>query len=331
MGDAMADTKNIKNIGIVGRGAIGVNIALYLQSAKNIKTTLLIRDHYDRSDRLSLSTPDAKIHSIKCDQAYISESSLKQLDMIILPVKHYQIEGLLQEIAEKLDPKTTILLLHNGMGGIELVQMYLPNNPLLVATTTDGVYKTSPTCFVQTALGQLDIGVIYKKRTKEESTYKESTYEKSTDEKNVVENCNVPKWNYVNCLHPHLVWRNDIVVSLYQKLAVNAAINPLTALKNCKNGELVNYSEDVSRIKEEIFDLFEFMNLALDNHALSLHIDAVIQLTKENYSSMHQDFQNGRETEVEGILGFLLAKGQETGMKMAYVQQLYEQIRAGLK
>jgi 2-dehydropantoate 2-reductase len=73
------------------------------------------------------------------------------------------------------------------------------------------------------------------------------------------------------------------------------------------------------------------MDLPSDNHALSLHIDTVIQLTKENYSSMHQDFQNGRETEVEGILGFLLAKGQETGMKMAYVQQLYEQIRAGLK
>ncbi|PKH99843.1 ketopantoate reductase family protein [Glaciecola sp. 33A] len=328
----MADIQNIKNIGIVGRGAIGVNIALYLQSADNIKTTLLIRDHYNRSDRLSLSTPDAKIHTIKCKQAHISESSLKQLDMIILPVKQYQIEGLLQEIAEKLDPKTTILLLHNGMGGIELVQMYLPNNPLLVATTTDGVYKTSPTCFVQTASGQLDIGVIYNKRTKQESNYKESTDEKSTDEKstdekNMLENHDVPKWDYVNCLHPHLVWHTDIVVSLYQKLAVNAAINPLTALKNCKNGELVNYSKDVSRIKEEIFDLFEFMNLALDNHALSLHIDAVIQLTKENYSSMHQDFQNGRETEVEGILGFLLAKGQETGMKMAYVQQLYEQIK----
>jgi 2-dehydropantoate 2-reductase len=318
MGDAMADTKNIKNIGIVGRGAIGVNIAFYLQSAKNIKTTLLIRDHYDWSDRLSLSTPDAKTHAIKCAQAHISKVSLKQLDMIILPVKQYQIEGLLQEIAEKLDPKTTVLLLHNGMGGIELVQMYLPNNPLLVGTTTDGVYKTSPTCFVQTALGRLDIGVIYKKGTKEGSTY----------EKNIVENANTAKWNYITCLHPHLVWRNDIEVALYQKLAVNAAINPLTALKNCKNGELSNYSEDISKIKEEIFDLFEFMNLPFDNHELSLHIDAVIQLTKANYSSMHQDFHNGRETEVDGILGFLLAKGQETGMKMTYVQQLYKQIKA---
>ena len=326
MGNAMADTQSIKKIGIVGRGAIGVNIAFYLQSAKTVKTTLLVRDQYDRSDMLSLTTADAKVHAIKCDQAYISASSLKQLDMIILPVKQYQIERLLQEIAEKLDPKTTILLLHNGMGGIELVQMYLPNNPLLVATTTDGVYKTSPTCFVQTAVGQLDIGVIYKKRTNEESSCEESAYEKS-----IVENHNIPKWNYVNCLHPHLVWRNDIVFALYQKLAVNAAINPLTALKNCKNGALVNYSEEVSRIKEEIFDLFEFMDLPLDNHTLSLHIDAVIQLTKENYSSMHQDFQNGRETEVEGILGFLLAKGQETGMKMAYVQQLYEQIKATSK
>jgi 2-dehydropantoate 2-reductase len=80
-------------------------------------------------------------------------------------------------------------------------------------------------------------------------------------------------------------------------------------------------------IKEEVFDLYEFMNLPLDNHALSKQIDDVIRLTQDNYSSMHQDYQNGRETEVEGILGFLLARAKETGMKMNFIKTLYEQIK----
>jgi 2-dehydropantoate 2-reductase len=227
----------------------------------------------------------------------------------VIPVKHYQIETLLLELAPILSTETALLLLHNGMGGIELVQKYLPNNPLLVATTTDGVYKTSATCFVQTAIGQFDIGVI--------------------DEGNSLENNTNSEWEYLEAVHPHLRWRNDIVFALYQKLAVNAAINPLSALKNCKNGELLNYSDDIKKIKEETFDLYEFMNLPLDNHALSQHIDAVIQLTQDNYSSMHQDFHNGRKTEVEGILGFLLEKAKETGMKMPFIQTLYEQIKAG--
>ncbi|MFT6086572.1 MAG: 2-dehydropantoate 2-reductase [Glaciecola sp.] len=165
----------------------------------------------------------------------------------------------------------------------------------------------------------------------EENLDEENLDEENLDEENPIAKHNNSAWDYLSCLHPNLLWRSDMAFVLYQKLAVNAAINPLTALKNCKNGELVNYSEEVKKVKEEIFDLYEFMNLPLDNHALSLHIDAVIQLTKENYSSMHQDFQNGRETEVEGILGFLLEKGKETGMKMAFVQTLYEQIKAQSK
>ncbi|MFT5712422.1 MAG: 2-dehydropantoate 2-reductase [Glaciecola sp.] len=338
MDNEMANTQIIKRIGIIGRGAIGVNIAFNLQFVECVQTTLLVKEHYDRSDVLSLLTVDGEKHIIKCNQAYISKSILQPLDLIILPVKQYQIERLLLDIAEYLDTKTTILLLHNGMGGIQLVQKYLPNNPLLVATTTDGVYKTSTTCFIQTAVGQFDIGAIYEENVDEENVDEENVDEENADEESVneesideekpIEKHNNSRWNYLSYLHPRLLWRSDMAFALYQKLAVNAAINPLTAIKNCKNGELVHYSEEVKKVKEEIFDLYEFMNLPIDNHALSLHIDNVIQLTKENYSSMHQDFQNKRETEVEGILGFLLEKGKETGMKMAFIQTLYEQIKA---
>jgi 2-dehydropantoate 2-reductase len=318
MDNEMANTQIIKRIGIIGRGAIGVNIAFNLQFTQSIQTTLLVREHYDRSDVLSLLTVGGETHTIKCEQAYISKSALQLLDVIILPVKQYQIERVLQDIAEYLDTKTTVLLLHNGMGGIQLVKKYLPNNPLLVATTTDGVYKISTTGFIQTAVGQFDVGAIYE----------EIADEDIVDEENAIKKYNHSTWDYLHYIHPNILWRSDMAFALYQKLAVNAAINPLTALKNCKNGELVNYSEEVKKVKEEIFDLYEFMNLPIDNHALSLHIDSVIQLTKENYSSMHQDFQNDRETEVEGILGFLLEKGKETGMKMTFIQTLYEQIKA---
>ena len=311
MVNEMADIQNVKKVGIIGRGAIGVNLAFYLQLSANIKTMLLVRDHYDLEEKLTLLDADGKTHQINAPQHFLSQQTLQQLDLIVIPVKQYQIEALLQKLAPIIASKTAILLLHNGMGGIELVQKYLPNQPLFVATTTDGVYKTSSTCFVQSAVGQLDIGMI--------------------DEENSLEENAGAEWKYLEALHPNFRWRNDIVFALYQKIAVNAAINPLTALKNCKNGEVLHYSDDLRKIKEEIFDLYEFMNLPLDNHTLSQHIDAVIELTKNNYSSMHQDLHNGRETEVEGILGFLLEKGRETGMKLPFIQTLYEQVKAASK
>ena len=302
----MADSKMTKRIGIIGRGAIGINVAYHLQSAQSIETNLLIREHYDPLQALTLQTENGETHTLKCKQCFMTEHTLSQLDLIVIPVKQYQLESVMKTIAPIIPSHTSVVLLHNGMGGIELAEKYLPNNLLLAATTTDGVYKTSAHSFVQTAVGQFEMGLAH--------AYDAhlSTHELKLD--------------YVKKLHPNFHWRNDIIFALYQKLAVNAVINPLTALKNCKNGDLKNFPEEVNKIKEEVFDLYEFMNLPIDNHALSLHIDKVIQLTKLNYSSMHQDFHHGRETEVEGILGFLLQKGEETGMKMAFIRQLYTQI-----
>ena len=296
----------MKKIGIVGRGSIGVNMAFYMQSASDIQVTLLVRDSVNLSEVLSIMTSDGEKHLLICQQAHISRESLRDLDLIIMPVKQYQVETLLQTIAPLVNTHASLMLLHNGMGGIELAKKYLPDNPLLAATTTDGVYKTSPTAFIQSATGQLDIG--------------------PADPEQSTENGNEPDFNYIKQIHPNVHWRNDIIFALYQKLAVNAVINPLTALKNCKNGELINYSAEVNSVKQEVFDLYEFMNLPIDNHALSQLIDDVIQLTQQNYSSMQQDFQHGRETEVEGILGFLIEKGHETGMKMDFIQGLYTQI-----
>jgi len=302
----MADKQTLKNIGIIGRGAIGVDIAFHLQNAENINTTLLLRKQHDISNPLFIKVKDGETHHLNCEQTHLSEDTLSQLDLLVIPVKQYQLKSLLQTISPIVQKHTVILLLHNGMGGIELAEKHLPNNPLLVATTTDGVYKTSDSTFVQTAIGQFDIGPV--------------------DEKTLLLTSSETSLQFIKQLHPNFNWRVDIIFALYQKLAVNAVINPLTALKNCKNGELSKYQTEVNCIKEEIFDLYEFMNLPIDNHTLSQHIDDVIQLTANNYSSMHQDFHHGRETEVDGILGFLLEKGQETGMKLNFIQELYNQI-----
>jgi 2-dehydropantoate 2-reductase len=311
MVNEVAIMQNLIKVGIIGKGAIGVNIAFFLRHSKKIETTLLLRNSYELPQELNIKTTDGKYHAIECQQNYISQHSLAQLDLIILPVKQYQLESLLESISPLVQPKTVLLLLHNGMGGIELAQKYCPNNQILAGITTDGVYKASASNYIQTAVGKLEVGNINLKNT-QQGHIKNKLSEPS---------------EALAAIHPNLHWRHDIVFALYQKLAINAAINPLTALKNCKNGELSNYSNEVNMIKEEVFDLYEFMNLPLDNHALSKQIDDVIRLTQDNYSSMHQDYQNGRETEVEGILGFLLARAKETGMKMNFIKTLYEQIK----
>ncbi|STV20682.1 2-dehydropantoate 2-reductase [Klebsiella pneumoniae] len=43
----------------------------------------------------------------------------------------------------------------------------------------------------------------------------------------------------------------------WRKLAVNCVINPLTALKGCKNGDLRDYTQEVAAICREVAAVME--------------------------------------------------------------------------
>ncbi|MDT0582926.1 ketopantoate reductase family protein [Brumicola blandensis] len=295
-------------VGIIGRGAIGVCLASYLSKQNQMQTVLFIRDTYEPISPLYLQQVDGVDIAITAPQVNLNAETLKDIDLLILPIKHYQVETTLLALQGKLSHHTTVLLLHNGMGTQALIEKHLPNTPYLIGITTDAAYQVSANRFHQVACGKLEIGCPI--QTSE------------IDSRNV----STRSMTELMKLHPRLTWREDIEYAQYQKLAINAAINPLSATKNCKNGQVKHFKDELKQIKSEIFDLYEFMNLPIDNHELSQQIDDVIDLTKNNYSSMHQDFNKNRQTEVDGILGFLLLKGEETGMKLPFIESLYQQI-----
>ncbi len=300
------------NVGIIGRGAIGVCLASYLSQKKNIHTCFFIRDTYTALSPLYLQQTNGVDLALTAPQLTMDAQTLKNIDLLIVPVKHYQVEATLLSLQDKLSDHTTLLLLHNGMGTKSLLEKYLPNTPYLIGITTDAAYQVSANRFHQAACGKLEIG--------------KPIQASAVDERNIANSSSADLF----ALHPMMKWRDDIEFAQYQKLAINAAINPLSATKNCKNGEIKHFTEELRCIKSEIFDLYEFMNLPIDNHELSKQIDDVIDLTANNYSSMHQDFHKNRQTEVEGILGFLLLKGEETGMKLPMIESLYKQITSRL-
>ncbi|MNN79371.1 2-dehydropantoate 2-reductase [compost metagenome] len=53
----------------------------------------------------------------------------------------------------------------------------------------------------------------------------------------------------------------------------------------------------------------------------------VVELTADNYSSMYQDMELGRETEIEAITGFLLARAAQHGIAVPVNQGLYQAIK----
>lgn len=123
----------------------------------------------------------------------------------------------------------------------------------------------------------------------------------------------------------------DVAGLAWGKLVINAAINPLTALLRVPNGELL-----------ERPDARELMGLAAGEAAavglaqgLCLPFDDPVAAAKDvarrtaaNHSSMYQDVQRGRPTEIDAICGAVVQAGERLGVPTPVNQTLWLLVRA---
>ncbi|NMU82308.1 2-dehydropantoate 2-reductase, partial [Vibrio parahaemolyticus] len=87
------------------------------------------------------------------------------------------------------------------------------------------------------------------------------------------------------------------------KLAINCAINPLTAILQCKNGELAKpeFKIQLESITQELVEVMSKEGIAIEFRSLFDTVMQVVNATAENYSSMRQDVFHQRRTEIDFI------------------------------
>jgi len=107
---------------------------------------------------------------------------------------------------------------------------------------------------------------------------------------------------------------NNIESVIWGKLIVNAAINPLTALLNVKNGELLERPSARALMRElarEAASVAEALGMALPFRGPERAVEVVARRTAENTSSMLQDVLRGAPTEVDVINGAVVRLGEK--------------------
>ena len=115
---------------------------------------------------------------------------------------------------------------------------------------------------------------------------------------------------------------------LWRKLAINAAINPLTALLRCTNGELAGDPADrVRRLCTEISAVARAAGMGRAVESLENVVFEVIHNTADNRSSMLQDVEAGRPTEIDYITGWLVEQANRLGMDVPANAALLEQVK----
>ncbi len=122
----------------------------------------------------------------------------------------------------------------------------------------------------------------------------------------------------------------DAFAVLYRKLFINAVINPITTILRVKNGELIR-NQYASALASEVFSEIKQIAKALnlkDHETLKTRIFKTLETTADNKSSMLQDIEWKRQTEVDDILGYTLHLAAEYNISTPKLKNIYLIIKA---
>lgn len=123
----------------------------------------------------------------------------------------------------------------------------------------------------------------------------------------------------------------DIEARLWEKAVANAAINPLTALWRVTNGELLQTEERrwlLTRLAEEAANVARTKGIVLPFEDPVGFVESVCRTTAANRSSMLQDVERGRQTEIDSINGIIVAGGRGLGVPVDINEVVWRLVRA---
>jgi len=117
---------------------------------------------------------------------------------------------------------------------------------------------------------------------------------------------------------------------LWSKLAVNAAINPLTALLGVPNGDLLRDPGLValmSRVAGEVAAVAAAQGIVLPFPNAAEQAISVARATAANRSSMLQDISRGVATEIDAICGAIVTAGEALGVPTPLNARLFTLVK----
>ncbi|KAJ2706707.1 2-dehydropantoate 2-reductase (Ketopantoate reductase) (KPA reductase) (KPR) [Coemansia sp. IMI 203386] len=377
-GGASLSSSPSSRIHVLGAGAVGLLLAAHLrQSGRPITLLLRSQSAVDRFRRNSscisvvndwvkahptrklflASDPGAglapwKAADVQAEAPSSTESSEKpMISRLILATKAQDTLHAYWSVKERLCSQSTVVLLQNGMGVYEAIQREFYPSPqqyqkelstdiptFIIGTNSHGCLRSQDKEeeFVthHTAFGGCQFAV-RPSLLNPPPPLPESALDMLTALSSQALDVSITNWS-------------DLHHRLLLKLAANAAINPVTALTDCRNGYLAPPPPDtdsqcadqdyyrsmhsyLSSACAEISAIYARAHPHLHNEltarAIEDYVTHIAQTTARNRSSMLQDVAAGRQTEVEWINGYLVRLGQQHGVPTPVNTLLYTLVK----
>lgn len=273
---------------ILGAGAIGGLWALRLQALGG-EVTLIERTAAPKQHRLCISENNLE----RCHDFPVMTTATtpgQSLSPLLIATKAGDTASALQPFLSMLHTGDTVILLQNGMGVDDWLRQQRPDLLLLTAITTDGVYRRDRNRLVMAGHGTTLIGG-EQPAEQQQARRIADLWQQSGARVEAVDDMRQRRW---------------------QKLAINCAVNPLTARYRCRNGELLGKPDALQTMQalcKEVAAVMSAEGLPATGQQLFDSACQVARLTGANTSSMLADVLAGRQTEIDFMNGYVARMG----------------------
>ncbi len=289
---------------IVGPGAMGLFFAGHLCRA-GVSVALL--DHCPDRARLLhhivlRETGHEQDMPVTCEA---NPQMVENYAHVLICVKAHSTRHVVEALYPYIAPDTYTLSLQNGLGNRELLATLPCRHNVRIGITSYGAYLVNSHTVQVAGNGSIQM---------------QGT---PTDPVSM-------QWrNLLEQAHLHTTLHENMDEILWTKLILNAAINPVTALYNIRNGELEPHPtawQRASAILTESVAIANGLGIRIEAGILQHALSDICEKTRYNCSSMLMDVRAGRPTEVHAINGAIISAAQKVGLPAPANQKIVKEI-----
>ncbi|MGQ9587297.1 MAG: ketopantoate reductase family protein [Thermoplasmata archaeon] len=227
-------------------------------------------------------------------------------ELLVVTTKAYDTGEAVRACRSAVSSRTMVLTLQNGLGNLEILRNWKGKNAF-GGTTTIGAALISPGVVKLSGTGKTVIGSDMNPigATRIASAFSESGLPASVS--------------------------RDIQSEIWAKAIVNACINPITAVLRVPNGRLLDsrtIANLVSHVARECEAVAKASGIRLSPPSMYSRVRAVASDTADNISSMLQDIERGRKTEIRQINGEICKAGEARGISTPLNRALVAMVEA---
>lgn len=296
----------IERVSLIGLGAIGATYASKIHDMNPKQLSIIV----DKTRFKKYNEKGLNVNGKPYDFNYVlPEEQVEYADLILVSVKYHDLFNAIESMKNHVGPDTVIIPLLNGISSEEIIGEAYGMEKILYAYCVAIDAVRSDNNITYTNMGE----IVFGEEKNKEYSHKVKLVEAFFNRAGI--SYKIPA---------------DMLKALWWKFMVNVGLNQTSAVLDAPYRvfqEIKEAQDLMESVMMEVVLLSQKMGIGLEKEDVKGFYQPLSTLSPEGKTSMHQDIEAKRKTEIEMLAGTVCELGKKYGVDTPINESLFKMIR----